>query len=284
MLTSPRAAAAAIMLFVPYLTAAQEAPARAASPAPAPGAAIVIGGGGDQPLILRKFIELAGGADAQLVVLPISTAQPNPGQAMAALLREHGARNVKVWIGLTPDAVDSEASLAELGTARGLYFGGGDQTRGMALLRGTKALEAIREAHRSGRAVIAGSSAGAALMSKVMIEGAPPEGALWPGRFLTSEGLGVTGNWITDQHFLARARLQRLINVLLDHPGYRGVGVDERTAAILTGDTIEVVGVGQVVLLEPPEGVSSRPTESRPLYRADTIRLRVLAPGDRVKL
>jgi cyanophycinase len=70
----------------------------------------------------------------------------------------------------------------------------------------------------------------------------------------------------------------------MDHPGHRGLGVDERTAAVIHGDTIEVIGEGQVILVEPPSGVSSRPAESRPLFRADEIRLRLLAPGDRVKV
>jgi cyanophycinase len=252
----------------------------AAGPAPA----IVIGGGGDRPAIVGRFIELSGGPDARILVMPISTAQENPGVEMAAYIRAQGAKDVGIW--LPPkDEIDSPASLEALRAARGLYFSGGDQTRGMALLRGTKALDVIREGHRTGRTAIAGSSAGAALMATVMIDGAPPGGPLSPGRFATSEGLGVTGTWITDQHFLQRARLQRLLNVLMDHPGHRGLGVDERTAAILTGDTIEVIGEGQVVLVEPPEGVSaSRPAETRPLFRAREIRLRVLAPGDRVRV
>lgn len=247
-----------------------------------PGAAIVIGGGGDQPAIVKRFIELSGGADARLLVLPISTSvKDDPGREMAKFIREQGATNVGVWIPKSQQDADAEASLSELRAARGFYFGGGDQKRGMTLLRGTKALEVIRERHKAGAAV-AGSSAGAALMSKVMIDGAAPEGPIVPGRFTTSEGLGVTGKWITDQHFLARARMQRLLNVLMDNPGYRGIGVDERTAAIILGDTIEVIGQGQVVLVGPPSGVSTRPTESRPLYRADEIKLRVLVTGDRV--
>jgi cyanophycinase len=255
----------------------------AAKPA-APGAAIVIGGGGDQPAIVRKFIELSGGPAARLLVLPISTSvTENPGQAMAALLRQHGAKDVGVWIPKSREEADTAESLAALRAARGLYFGGGDQKRGMGLLSGTKALGVIRERHEAG-VTIAGSSAGAALMSKVMIDGAEPRGSLSPGRFATSEGLGVTGNWITDQHFLARSRMQRLINVLMDNPGYRGVGVDERTAAVIAGDTIEVVGQGQVVIIEPPAGVTSRPAaETRPIFRADEVRMRVLAPGDRFK-
>jgi cyanophycinase len=248
-----------------------------------PGAAIVIGGGGDQPAIVKKLIELSGGPDARILVMPISTSQKDPGQAMAAFIREQGAKNVGIWIPKSQEDADTPESLAELKAARGFYFSGGDQTRGMALLRKTKALEAIREAHGRGAAV-AGSSAGAALMSKEMIDGAPPEGSISPGRYATSEGLGVTGNWITDQHFLARSRMQRLINVLLDHPGHRGLGVDERTAAVFVDDTLEVLGQGQVVLFDPPAGVSSRPTESRPLYRADDIRMRVLATGDKIKL
>jgi cyanophycinase len=249
-----------------------------------PGAAIVIGGGGDQPAIVKRVIELSGGPDARILVLPISTSsKDNPGQPMADYFREHGAKNVAIWIPKSKEEADREESLAELRAARGFYFGGGVQTRGMDLLRGTKALQVIREAHENGAAV-AGSSAGAALMATVMIDGAPAEGPISPGAYATSEGLGVTGKWITDQHFLQRGRMQRLINVLLDNPGYKGVGVDERTAAVFSGDTIEVIGKGQVVLFEPPAGVSTRPTESRPLYRAEDIRIRVLATGDRVKV
>jgi cyanophycinase len=249
-----------------------------------PGAAIVIGGGGDQPAIVKRIIELSGGADARILVLPISTSSTeNPGRSMASFFQEHGAKNVGIWIPKSKEEADGEASLAALKAARGFYFGGGDQKRGMNLLHGTKALEVIRKAHRGGAAV-AGSSAGAALMARVMIDGAPVEGPISPGKYATSEGLGVTGNWVTDQHFLQRGRMQRLINVLLDNPGYRGVGVDERTAAVFVGDTLEVIGQGQVVLVEPPVGVSSRPTESRPLYRADEVRIRVLATGDRLKL
>jgi cyanophycinase len=248
-----------------------------------PSPAIVIGGGADQPAIIKKFIDLSGGADAKILVVPISTVQANPGQAMAEFIREGGGKNVGVWIP-TRSSIDSDESLNELRSARGLYFTGGNQNRGMNLLRGTKAVEVIREQHRMGKATIAGSSAGAALMSKVMIEGAPPEGAISPGRFATSDGLGVTGTWITDQHFLARARLQRLLNVLMDTPGYRGMGVDEKTAAVIDGDTIEVIGQGQVLLVEPPTGVTSRPVDGRPLYRSDEIKIRVLVAGDRVKV
>lgn len=245
------------------------------------GPVVVIGGGGDVPDIVRKFIQLSGGSDARILVLPISTQQENPGQAMAAFFRENGGTDVGIWLPGKPADIDSEASLSALREARGLYFSGGDQKRGMTLLRGTKALEEIRARHRAG-ACIGGSSAGAALLSEVMIDGAKPEGALEVGRFTTSEGLGITGHFITDQHYLARGRMQRLVNVLLDHPTYRGLGVDERTAAILHPDRIEVTGEGQVVLIDAPEGQASRSVGARQLYSAQGVKLRVLLPGDSI--
>lgn len=275
------------MVRIPTLLAILGALLQDASRPAGPGAAIVIGGGGDQPAIIRRFIELSGGPGARILVLPLSTSvKGDPGRAMADFLRAEGAKDVGIWLPMSPADADSAESLASLRAAAGLYFGGGDQTRGMGRLLGTKALEVIRERHRLG-VTIAGSSAGAAMMSGVMIGGDGDEkgkGGLSPGRVPTSEGLGVTGDWITDQHHLARYRMMRLINVLMDHPGHRGVGVDERTAAVLHGDTIEVVGQGQVILIEPPAGVASRPAESRRLYKADEIRMRVLTPGDRVKV
>ena len=72
-----------------------------------PGAAIVIGGGGDQPAIVKRVIELSGGPDARILVLPISTSvQENPGQAMAEFFREHGAKNVGIWIPKSREEAD----------------------------------------------------------------------------------------------------------------------------------------------------------------------------------
>ena len=90
--------------------------------------------------------------------MPISTEQENPGQAMAAYFREHGAKNVGIWLPKPRERVDDDFSLAELRDARGFYFSGGDQTRGMGLLRGTKALEVIRKrlARRGGDRRIVG--------------------------------------------------------------------------------------------------------------------------------
>src|SRR4029079_9290507 len=87
-----------------------------------PGAAIVIGGGGDQPAIVKRLIDLSGGPDARILVMPISTEQQNPGREMSSFSREQGAKNVGIWLPAAKERADDEASLAELRAARGFYF------------------------------------------------------------------------------------------------------------------------------------------------------------------
>ncbi|HYC78822.1 MAG TPA: cyanophycinase [Planctomycetota bacterium] len=243
------------------------------------GPVVAIGGGGDRADIYRRFLELAGGPDAKILVLPLSTGAEKPGEGAAAFFREQGARDVAIWNPADAAEADLPERLAQLDGARGFYFGGGDQARGIAKLRGTRALEAIRRAHASG-AVVGGTSAGAAMLSRVMMNGGSAEGALAPGRSTTQEGLGVVDDAVVDQHYLARSRMERLINVLLDHPGLRGVGVDERTAAVFFPDRIEALGEGQVVLIDPPSGVEDRNVDGRRIAAIGRVTLTVLAPGD----
>jgi cyanophycinase len=243
------------------------------------GAVVAIGGGGDVPEIVKRFIALAGGVDAKILVLPISTGAEKPGQAMSAYFREQGARRVDIWNPADAAAADRPESLAALEGARGLYFGGGDQARGMAKLKGTHALAAIRRLHADG-ATVGGSSAGAAILSRVMMNGGEIEGPFAKGRSTTQEGLGVVDDYVLDQHFLARSRFERLINVLLERPGLRGLGIDERTAAIFTGDRIEIVGRGQAVMVEPPTDVAERLVDGRPLVAVGAVKFRVLSAGD----
>lgn len=252
----------------------------AAAPRAAPaGVVVAIGGGGDVPEIVRRFVALAGGPDARILVAPLSTGAERPGEAMAQFFRDQGARDVAIWNPADAAEADRPERLAEIAAARGVYFGGGDQSRGMAKLRGTRALAALRDVVARG-GVVGGSSAGAALLSRVMITGGDGEGPIAPGRSAAAEGLGVLEDFVVDQHFLARGRFLRLVHALLDRPGLRGLGVDERTAAVVYADRIEVLGAGQVVLVEPPEGVATRAVDGRALAAVSSLRFRVLVRGD----
>ncbi len=275
MISAPRRAAVAVVAAALVLAIAR---AQESRPTTVPGPVVAIGGGKDVPAIVKKFVDLSGGADARILVLAINTSREHPGEGMVGVFRDNGAKNLGIWAP-SRETVDTDSSLDALRAARGLYISGGDQTIGMKLLAGTKALGVIRERHRVG-AVVGGSSAGCAILSATMIEGGKPDQPLTPGVVPTSEGLGISGPFILDQHFLARSRLQRLITVVLDHPGERGLGLDEKTAAVIFPDRIEIMGLSQAVLVDVVTKPESRPVDTRPLYRAPEVRLRVMLPGD----
>ena len=153
----------------------------------------------------------------------------------------------------------------------------------MTLLQSTKALDAIRDAHRHG-AVVGGTSAGAAVLGEIMMIRGAPEGAIAPDRIPVAPGLGVLPDFIVDQHLLARARIPRLLSVLPAYPRMKGLGLEERTAAIIHGSTIEIVGAGQAVLYQPiSSAVADMPAPTtRPLWRIPDARISILLPGDRV--
>ncbi len=130
-----------------------------------------------------------------------------------------------------------------------LFFSGGDQLRLTFNLAGTAALDAIKQAHENG-AVIAGTSAGAAVMSSVMLYGGSVEKAIHKGEIKTTAGLGFLKESIVDTHFMQRGRLPRLFNVLATNPAILGIGIDEDTALIVRGNISEVIGSGVVTFVD----------------------------------
>jgi cyanophycinase len=247
------------------------------------GPVLAIGGGKDQPEIVDRFIAVAGGPEARIIVLPLSSAKEGRGEAMARLFRDRGAKRVVVHAPATAEEADEPESLRLLGGGDAFYFGGGDQSRAMSILRGTKALGVIRERHKAGK-LLGGSSAGCALLSGVMITGMGPDAQIAEGNVPTAEGLDLVGNLVLDQHFLERGRLTRLITVVLEKPLRVGLGVDRETAVLITGKKLEVLGKGQAVLVVPVKSSPPKQTESRRLLRAPEVRLELLATGDTAEL
>jgi cyanophycinase len=126
---------------------------------------------------------------------------------------------------------------------------GGDQNRLMKAIEGTGLDEVIRARYRAG-AIVGGTSAGAAVLSKLMITGEADLKVLAAGKTELARGLGIWEAGIFDQHFLARQRNNRLLSAVLDNPGMVGVGIDEATAAIVRNGQIEVVGRSAVVVFD----------------------------------
>jgi cyanophycinase len=250
----------------------------------------------DNSQVWSRFVELAGGKDAPVVVMPTAARDPRAsGQAVVDNLRKYGA-NAEVVL-IAPKlrdidfkaAVQDQANVDKLRRARGIWFIGGDQQRiTQALLtedgKMTPALEAIWEAYRNG-AVIGGSSAGTAVMSRWMFAN-PPSSSL--GALLgemksghgeaIDQGLGFIGDdWFVDQHFLTRGRFARALKAMHLLKLRYGIGVDEDTAVVFKAGKFEVVGYKGALVLD----IGDAPVDkSLPAFNMKKARLSYLDAGD----
>lgn len=183
---------------------------------------------------------MAGGKDAKLVVIPSATRDSRiPSiEKVQRSWQKVGFQNVRLFHSRGPI---SDKELAIFDDATAIWFSGGDQRRLREAYVGTPFEEKLYELVRKG-VVIGGSSAGAAIQSKVMIEGGDPIPRI-------GQGFALLPNAIIDQHFLKRSRLNRLIQAVKSNPKCIGVGIDESTVLVVNGDKGKVVGKSYVVLL-----------------------------------
>ena len=252
---------------------------------PTPGHLVIIGGGARPAVIMQLIARLAGGAKGTMLVFPQASELPETGPNLAAEFTALGLGRVVV-IGANHEAADTEAVLRQTEGATGVYFAGGDQGRIMAALHGTTLARRLHELHLSG-AVIAGTSAGAAVMSRVMITGDEQrpltKDQSWQtiesDNVVTGPGLGFLDDVIMDQHFVRRRRHNRLISLVLEQPALLGVAVDEETATWVKPDhTFEVVGNGPVLVIDGAAATTARDTTGHGLQGAG-LRVHVLRSG-----
>ena len=263
---------AVLMLAVPLEGAnALAAPVSAAKPAPGgpKGSLVIIGGGlrGDNADVWQRIVALAGGPGARIAVLPSAAADPQrTGDRIVERLNGYGAAAFVVPLAVRLDgsdfrqvAEDGELAAAVRG-AGGVFFSGGDQSRiTQALVRedGSRSavLEAVWDVYRNG-GVVAGDSAGAAIMSSTMFY-APRSvfgmlrGGVNDGREI-APGLGFIGDDVfVDQHLLVRGRFARMIPAMLKK-GYKfGLGIDENTAMVVDSRrNVEIVGHKGALLID----------------------------------
>ncbi len=157
-------------------------------------------------------------------------------------------------------SVRNEAVIKQLVNARLIYFGGGDQARIMKLSEGTNFKQILINAYYKG-ATIAGTSAGASVMSKHMLTGdsyrdnATPIKHIWNKNVELKEGLGLLEKIVIDQHFVIRSRFNRLFTVVMEHPELQYIAIDESTAIWVKGNTAMVFGESQVIVAEKPKNI-----------------------------
>lgn len=246
------------------------------------GNLIMIGGGSVPRSVMETFVNLAGGGEARIAVIPMASSEyRKAGRRYVRGFRKLGVAEARAFYIFDSGDADREDLVKELDGYTGFFFGGGDQRKLTKIFLNTRALELMHRKYREG-AVIAGTSAGAAIMSEVMITGDGDWDVLLKGSVDTKPGLGFVDTFITDQHFVARSRLNRLISVCLAH-NLPGIGIDEGTALWVKpigGGT--VIGESVIVVVEP-NGAGSG-IKSGQLWSARDMGLTVLRPGDNLDL
>jgi len=215
------------------------------------GGSLMIVGGGVVPLdIRRQFVELAGGARARIVVIPASDPQPGDEERWLAPFRAIGPGSVELLHAVDRATAERTEFRAALDSATGVWFGGGNQSH-LAERYVDSAVEADLKRVLERGGIVGGSSAGAAILSRVMIAG----GDLEP---MEARGLGLLADAVIDQHFLKRNRLWRLQQLLEFHPELIGIGIDEKTALVVSVSTqrLKVIGESYVIVCVPGDAVS----------------------------
>jgi cyanophycinase len=214
---------------------------------PANGALVIVGGAMQDPVIVKRFISLAGGPDAAIVVIPTAGEADDYTHSWSGVrvFRDNGARNLTVLHTRDRKVADSETFVAPLTKAHGVFFGGGRQWRladAYLHTRTHKELDAVLA--RGG--VIGGSSAGATILGSFLVRGDTKGNELMIGDHV--EGMGFLKNSAIDQHVLRRNRQFDLIEVMQKHPDLLGIGIDEDTAIVVEGDRFEVIGQRYVLI------------------------------------
>ena len=219
------------------------------------GHLLVIGGAEDkynERRILKKFLELAGGTSAEVLIVPVASDYPEfAADVYTQAFRNLGVSNPRVLRATSrQDVVNADVEKLLDGVS-GIIMTGGDQMRLVSLLGGTKLAEKIRRMVRETDVVLAGTSAGAAAMSTSMIVRGEPSSHPHKNAVRLSPGLGFLKNIIIDQHFSERGRISRLITAVSFNPYNLGIGIDENTAIILDGQGIlEVYGAGSTTIVD----------------------------------
>lgn len=247
------------------------APAGAQEVAPARGSLVIVGGAMRDTAIVDRFLELAGGPDAPIVVIPTAGGGDAYDRFYGGLeqFRARGASNLTVLHTNDRAEADSEAFVAPIREAAGVFFPGGRQWRLADSYLGTLTEEAVREVLERG-GVVGGTSAGATILGSYLVRGDTRTNTVMMGDH--EEGFGFLEDVAIDQHLLRRNRQFDLLEVVEARPELLGIGIDENTAIVVQGDRFEVMGEGYVAIYDPR------------LLATHPGRFYLLAPGDRFDL
>jgi cyanophycinase len=251
------------------------------------GYLFIIGGGERDAPLMKRYIELAAGfGTGRIVVFTMASGVPQEtGPELLAEFKGNGAKDV-VTYQLTRDEAMKPDSAKILDGVGGVWFAGGDQSRLTAALLDSPIHKRMLELYEQG-CIIGGTSAGAAVMSEIMITGDEKRTAkedeqwqvIWAANIVRVRGFGFVKNAIIDQHFVTRRRHNRLISLVLENPKLVGVGIDESTAVLVRPDgRYEVLGENQVIIYDARKARAVKSPAGRLGGRGMTMH--VLLAGD----
>ncbi|MDB5341729.1 MAG: cphB 1 [Schlesneria sp.] len=238
---------------------------------PAKGQLVAVGGGTNLIRVVDRTLQMAGGKSAKVAV--IAEANPENGPGSVSVWKKAGAAQVSL---VNPR--DPAGAVKMIQEASLIWMPGGLQGVFMNSIEGTGIVEAIRKRYREG-AIVGGTSAGAAVMSQKMIGGRSDLDSLRAGStpFLM-DGLALWPEVIVDQHFLQKGRFNRLALAVMDYPELIGIGIDEETAVFVHGREFEVVGNGNVTVIDARKSRIEKMVKGEPAA-ARNLKIHVLREG-----
>lgn len=248
---------------------------------------MIIGGAEDKTngcSILNAFVKSAGGNNATIGIIPSASREPAiVGDRYYQLFTAMGALRVQVLDIRYRNECEEERWIEVLNDCSGVFITGGDQLRLRDLIGGTRLLQVLKEKLARSELVLAGTSAGAAIMGEQMIAGGSSGES--PNQSLVdlTDGLGFIPEMLVDQHFHNRNRMARLLSAIAAHPNRLGVGIDEDTCIAIAEDGVfHVLGKGTITVIDPgnlthtsyPESVETSPLSLH------NLKVHVLNQGD----
>lgn len=249
---------------------------------PTNGTLLIIGGGASD-IFYAKFMEMVGGADAPIVVIPTAVTSDSLTsedlKAFKKSFKEKGFNNVTVLHTRDRERANSEAFVAPLKSAAGVWFSGGRQWRHADSYLNTLTQTAFFELLGRG-GVIAGSSAGATIQGSYLARGDTEKNTIMMGDH--EEGLGFVTHVAIDQHLFARNRQFDMFEILENRPELLGIGLDEDTGIIVKGDRFTVFGNSYVAIYDGTRWSAERDTTYT--LRAGSKEFYLLSEGDQYDL
>jgi cyanophycinase len=211
----------------------------------------------DDNSILTRFVELAGGKRARIVVIPTASEEADEtGKQYVEVFTKLGSKEVQVLEVKERQDANARPAIEQIEAASGIFITGGDQARLVSLVAGTHVMECVRERNAEG-IVVAGTSAGASIVGAHLMSGENElpvnsnDASARKGMVELVAGFGLLQDVIVDQHFSQRGRMGRLLTAFAANPGLIGIGLDEDTAVVIERDgTLEALGSGMVTIID----------------------------------